>query len=476
MKCVEPFFDLLKLVGGIGQVVLFVPQLFGDILRGVHEVVQLSAEKPHFIRHAANPFQRMRGVRDHGRSAVRCFIAVERADGGFHRVRQLFGILEHLPALKQLVLFAGLQLGAFDLVDLEFQRLDQTQLFRFVHGQPPDLLLHGADLVIRLPVVFQQRFVMGKQIEIADMRRLVEQLLRIVLAVDLDELDAELPERRDRDRLAADAAAVFPVCKDLTGNTKLRLIRDLIFREPRQLRHAGKNGADKRLLRAGTDHLARGPFTQNGRDRVYDDGFARAGLTGKDIKASVKGDLCLLDHGNIFNMQGRKHGSSSCSVRRSMLDLFPDLRAKLGGGLRILQHNKARVVACKRPEHLRDIQLINRSGGAVGKAGHGLDDDHVLRVFNARDALPEDQVQLCREGMLCRLGGGRVPVNAVWSKLLDNAQLLDIAGNGSLRGTEPCLIKLSKQLFLCLDAVIRNKLQYFLLAFRFHRRVTSFFQ
>lgn len=54
---------------------------------------------------------------------------------------------------------------------------------------------------------------MGKQVEIADMRRLIEQLLGIVLAMDLDELDAELPKRGDCDGLAADAAAVFPSAK-----------------------------------------------------------------------------------------------------------------------------------------------------------------------------------------------------------------------------------------------------------------------
>lgn len=155
----------------------------------------------------------MRGVCDHGCRAVRRFIPIERGNSRFHRVRQLFSVLEYLPAFEQLVFFSGLQLGAFNFIDLEFQRFDQTQLFRFVHGQAADLLLHDADLVVRLPVIRQQRFVMGIQVEIADMRRLIEQLLGIVLAMDLDELDAELPKRGDCDGLAADAAAVFPSAK-----------------------------------------------------------------------------------------------------------------------------------------------------------------------------------------------------------------------------------------------------------------------
>ena len=56
--------------------------------------------------------------------------------------------------------------------------------------------------------------------------------------------------------------------------------------------------------------------------------------------------------------------------------------------------------------------------------------------------------------MLRRLGRGRIAVNTVWAKLLDDAQLLDVAGNGSLRGRETGLVQLSEQLLLRLDAVV----------------------
>ena len=46
---IKALFDLLKLIGRIGEIVLLVPKLVGNILRGIHEVVQLSAELPHFI-------------------------------------------------------------------------------------------------------------------------------------------------------------------------------------------------------------------------------------------------------------------------------------------------------------------------------------------------------------------------------------------------------------------------------------------
>ena len=128
MERIEPLFDLLELVRGVGQIVFFVAQLVGDVLRGVHEVVELAAERAHLIGHAADLFQRVRGVGDHGGRTVGGFVAVERGHGRFDRVGQLFCVLQDLPAFEQLLFLAGLQLCALDLVDLEFQSLDQPQL------------------------------------------------------------------------------------------------------------------------------------------------------------------------------------------------------------------------------------------------------------------------------------------------------------------------------------------------------------
>lgn len=77
--------------------------------------------------------------------------------------------------------------------------------------------------------------------------------------------------------------------------------------------------------------------------------------------------------------------------------------------------------------------------------------------------------------MLRRLGRGRIAVNTVWAKLLDDAQLLDVAGNGSLRGRETGLVQLSEQLLLRLDAVVCDKLQNFSWRFDFIDVFTSFF-
>ena len=148
-----------------------------------------------------------------------------------------------------------------------------------------------------------------------------------------------------------------------------------------------------------------------------------------------------------------------------MLDLLPDLGAELGSGLRVLQHNEARIVARKRPEHFRDVQLVDCGGGAVCKSGHGLDDDHVLCIVHAGNTLPEDQIQLGRESMFRRFGCSRIPINAVKTQNLEEANMLHDAGNASLRGRKTVLVKNSEQLLQRLDAVVCDKLQNFFLAF-----------
>ena len=70
VKRIETLFDLLKFICRIGQIILLIPQFIGDILRSIHEVVQFPAEQPHFVRHTADLFQRMRSICNHGSRTI----------------------------------------------------------------------------------------------------------------------------------------------------------------------------------------------------------------------------------------------------------------------------------------------------------------------------------------------------------------------------------------------------------------------
>ena len=140
---------------------------------------------------------------------------------------------------------------------------------------------------------------------------LVKQLLRIVLAVNINQLNAQLFQQRHGDGAAIDPADIFTVQPNFPLNQQfLRLIFHLIFCKPIQRADAGKYRADKGFLAAGTNHVPVGPLAQNGTDGIDDNGFTSAGLAGQHIKSRVKSDIRLFNDGNIFNMQHGKHGGS----------------------------------------------------------------------------------------------------------------------------------------------------------------------
>ena len=72
---------------------------------------------------------------------------------------------------------------------------------------PPD----GLQRVKRRAVVFQLFFIAGKRVEIREVVFLVKELLRIVLAVDVDEPCAQLFKRRHAYRPPVYAADIFSV-------------------------------------------------------------------------------------------------------------------------------------------------------------------------------------------------------------------------------------------------------------------------
>ena len=211
----------------------------------------------------------------------------------------------------QLFIFTGFQLSTLDFLNLIAQRFHPPQLFAFVHGQ-------AADFRSRLLYRFKGRriggqfgFILGKQIQIPQVVCLIEQLLGIVLAVDVNQLNTQLSQQRHCNRTAIDPADIFTIQPDFSLNQQfLRLILHLIFCKPIQRADTGKHGTDKGLVTAGTNHVPVGPFAQNGADGVDDNGFTGTGLAGKHVKSRIKGNIRLFNDGNIFNMQHGKHGGS----------------------------------------------------------------------------------------------------------------------------------------------------------------------
>ena len=91
---------------------------------------------------------------------------------------------------------------------------------------------------------------------------LIQKLLAVVLAMDVQKLSADLAQLSDGQRAAIGAADVLTVPADLPLQQQIAiLVRcDAVVSQSRQRRrHLRKNGADKGLVRAGPDQLPGGP-------------------------------------------------------------------------------------------------------------------------------------------------------------------------------------------------------------------------
>ena len=75
---------------------------------------------------------------------------------------------------------------------------------------------------------------------------------------------------------------------------------DSIFKSAQRI------GAKRKLINR---RIAVSALTQNGRDRIDDDGFTGTCFTGQHVKSTVKGNVRAFDDRDIFNMQKAQHMS-----------------------------------------------------------------------------------------------------------------------------------------------------------------------
>ena len=143
---------------------------------------------------------------------------------------------------------------------------------------------------------------------------LVQQLLAVVLAVDVQQLLPDPPQLGHGDGPAVDFAEVLAVPRQLPLEQQVAvLVRGSAgLRQPRQaVGHLGELRADKGPVRAGADQVPGGAPSQHRPHGVDDDGLAGAGLAGEGVEARAELDVRLLDDRDILNVQKLQHGGPS---------------------------------------------------------------------------------------------------------------------------------------------------------------------
>ena len=359
-------------------------QLAPLVLHGGRDVVDLAIRLPQpFIQLAesviqmAYATQRVLGLPQGAKRSAAAVVAVQGIVRPGHRVQELLRVPEHPPPRRQLLLLAGLQLRPLQLLDLILQGVYPPGLFRLIHLQRPDLAPYICKVFILLSICNCKAFHPAKAVQIHNVLLLVQQLLPVVLPVDIQQSGTQCPQLSHCYRTAVDPAYVFAVGLDLPLQQQRPIRLQLDAQLLRQLRcHTGKSRADKRLFSPGADQLPAGPLPQYSAQTVDNNGLARAGLTGQGIEPRCEFDIRHLDNSDILNMQQLQHTDLPSSAQH-LPHLFAEIR-RVGTVVEYQQH---RVVAGQRTHDIRILHAVQREGGGVGHAVHGLDDRQVLRVF-----------------------------------------------------------------------------------------------
>ena len=107
-------------------------------------------------------------------------------------IGELLRVLQDLAPCFELFIFAGLQVRSADLVDLIAQRFHAAQLFSLVHAQLCNLTPELGNNRKSFLISQMQLLVASKCIQKVQMVFLIKEGSAVVLAVDVDELDAQL--------------------------------------------------------------------------------------------------------------------------------------------------------------------------------------------------------------------------------------------------------------------------------------------
>ena len=212
---------------------------------------------------------------------------------------------QHLAAAFQCLLLAGGQSGFFDLLHLIAQQVDPSLLFRLVGDHGVQFLLDLDQAPVQHIILLIEFGVLRIIVQNAQMVCRIQQSHRVVLAVDVDQTSAQLPQHSRRGGHAVDSAAALSFGGDLTAQKQLcrALITGRFQFVQHHIRDLRKRRTDHRFGRTRAHKILGSPIAQDRIDGVDQNGLARTSLTGEDVQPRLKMNFCLLDDRDIFNLQ-----------------------------------------------------------------------------------------------------------------------------------------------------------------------------
>ena len=138
-----------------------------------------------------------------------------------------------------------------------------------------------------------------------------KQLLAVMLSMDIDEHAGDVFEHGYRSRLSVDLALGLAVLMEGAHDEQTVARFDLISQICQCTQNPGrdivKDSCDRSRIFPGPNNIPGGTLSQNRVDGIDQNGFACAGLAGKDIEPLGKVDIRFLDNCNILDVKLGKH-------------------------------------------------------------------------------------------------------------------------------------------------------------------------
>ena len=133
-----------------------------------------------------------------------------------------------------------------------------------------------------------------------------------------------------------------------------------------------------------------------------------------------------------------------------------------------MEHQKDGVVTGQSTHDVGIAHIVQREGRALRHTLDGFQHHDVLGRLYADHALAEDGAQLVSEVQLRLMHRHRIAVATLTGGLLHQMELLDVPGNGGLRGADTQIVQALQQLLLRLDSLLADDLQQLFLSHVFH--------
>ncbi len=241
----------------------------------------------------------------------RVLAAVEERGGAAGEGAQLVGVLQAARLLLEALVLAGGQPRVLDLLDHVPQVVGAALGLGAPRGERAHLLAHRGQLAGRLAYALGLRAGAAEGVEDAALRVAVEQGLRLVLAVQVDEQPPDLGEHAGGHRRAVGPRPRAPAGGDLA----LEHHRVLVDLDAALVEQAGQVVApgdverplDRRPVGARADQVGARPLAEEQPERADDDRLPRPGLAREHVEAAGEREGERLDDREVLDPQFGEH-------------------------------------------------------------------------------------------------------------------------------------------------------------------------